>query len=74
MNEHGEIILLEDYDDIVEDNFLAFATNYLQGFKMKLEKCYQMATKHRNCRMHHDRKNRKFEYNIEDYALTDHPN
>ncbi|RNA22772.1 retrovirus-related pol poly from transposon, partial [Brachionus plicatilis] len=72
MNEHGEVIVLEDYDDIVEKNLPAVATNYLQELKMKLKKCYQMATKNRNCRMDkakldHDRKIKKFEYNIGDY-------
>ncbi|RNA08199.1 Retrovirus-related Pol poly from transposon, partial [Brachionus plicatilis] len=78
LNEHGEVIVLEDYDDIVEKNLPAVATNYLQELKMKLKKCYQMATKNRNCRMDkakldHDRKIKKFMYNIGDYVLTDHP-
>ncbi|RNA44323.1 hypothetical protein BpHYR1_009576 [Brachionus plicatilis] len=41
VNEHGEVIVLEDYDDIVEKNFRAVATNYVQEHKMKLKKCYQ---------------------------------
>ncbi|RNA40220.1 hypothetical protein BpHYR1_025866 [Brachionus plicatilis] len=35
--EHGEEIVLEDYDDIVEKNLPAVATNYLQELKRKLE-------------------------------------
>ncbi|RNA36431.1 hypothetical protein BpHYR1_040713, partial [Brachionus plicatilis] len=45
VNEHGEVIVLEDYDDIVEKNLPAVATNYLQELKMKLKKSYQMAKK-----------------------------
>ncbi|RNA41791.1 hypothetical protein BpHYR1_051304 [Brachionus plicatilis] len=78
VNEHVDVILLEDYDDIVEKNLPAVAINYLQKLKMKLKKCCQMATKIRNCRMDkakldNDRKIKKFEYNIGDYVLTDHP-
>ena len=75
MNKQGEEIALKDYDDIVEKNLPAVATNYLE---MKVKKCYQMATKKKNCRIDkakfdHDRKIKKFEYSIGDYVLTDHP-
>ena len=45
INEHGEVIVLENYNDIVEKNLPAVATNYFQNLKMKLEKCYRIATK-----------------------------
>ncbi|RMZ99442.1 hypothetical protein BpHYR1_034099 [Brachionus plicatilis] len=37
VNEHGEVIVLEDYDYKVEKKLPAVATKYLQELKMKLK-------------------------------------
>lgn len=78
LNEHGEVSVMEDYEEIVEKNLPVVATNYLSELKDKLKTCYRIAEINRNCRMDkakidHDRKIKKFEYNIGDFVLTDHP-
>ncbi|RMZ94839.1 hypothetical protein BpHYR1_041316 [Brachionus plicatilis] len=78
MNDDCEVKVLEYHYDIVEKNFQAVATNYLQELKIKLKKYYQMTERNSNCRMDkaildHDEKIKRFEFNIADYVFPDHP-
>lgn len=78
LNEHGEVTVLEDVDEIIEANTPEVAKNYLAELKEKLKTCYETAAKNRNCGMEkakidHDRRLKKHEYKIGDLVLTDHP-
>ena len=70
--------MLEDYQEIMEKNTPVIAINNLNELKEKLAFSYELAKKNRDCTMEkakiqHDPQIKKFDYNIGDYVLTDHP-
>ncbi|CAF0972705.1 unnamed protein product, partial [Brachionus calyciflorus] len=71
------IILLEDYQEIIEKNTPEIAINYLNELKEKLALSYELAKKTEIVKwkkLKYTRpSNKKFDYNTGHYVLTDHP-
>ena len=77
-NEFGSVTVLEDHPDLPGPIIPALAEKYLQDLRIRMEHSYRIASKHRDSAMeisklYHDRKIKKFTYEVGDYVLVDHP-